>query len=734
MKIFRNAAKQIRYASYRFIYPRLPGLHNAIFFRLRRKLARIAGLQIHTPNRSGLFFPGFKRTSAEETYKPLISIVVPCYNHAPYLEERLKSIEQQTYQNFELILLDDASSDGSQQILEAARCRNPERTKLVINDKNSGTAFRQWARGLSQAKGDLVWIAESDDTSDTNFLEELVPFFKNRAVMLAMARTVFVDQSGSAPVWSIEDYLPEFGFEGWSKPFIAFTHQLVLDLWSRRNILPNASSCIFRRPTEHRLLDQPWWQSLSICGDWLFYLELCRCGLVGYTPKTKSYYRQHTSNSSVSRQKQKVFFDEHLLTAQWVTNTFRLTNASLTDLQEELFRRWPTEQLGPMSTADIEKVRALSQHKPGRPNILIVTYALIGGGGEVFPLRLANSLRAAGYGVAVLSCDQKPKQPAVEAMVNSDVPIYTLERLQELGHLVLQLDLSLVHSHHAWVDTLCAELLSEFSATAHVVTSHGMYDYMDANELKRIGNILRPRTKTISYVSETNRKSLLQLGFTPGQLRHIPNAVPSRPIQPVDRISLGIDENSFVLCLVSRAMEEKGWREAIAATELLRKELMADVHLLLIGEGKLAEQLKVEQQHASYIHLLGFRANTLDYFAGSDLGLLPTRFSGESQPLTLIECLIAGTPYIATRIGQIEAMLSCGGEIAGSLIDLENGHCSPRTLANAIMPFVLDRDLLQNKKSLTAIAAKRFSWPTMVEAYEEFYEMSYHNLQPQVVK
>jgi glycosyltransferase involved in cell wall biosynthesis len=319
-------------------------------------------------------------------------------------------------------------------------------------------------------------------------------------------------------------------------------------------------------------------------------------------------------------------------------------------------------------------------------------------------------------------------------MVDSDVPIYTLKRLQDLGNLVDQLDLTLVHSHHAWVDTTCAELLSEFSTTAHVVTSHGMYDYMDIQELKRIGLILRPKTSSVSYVSNTNRKALLQLGFAPDQLHHIANAVPTRAINAVDRNSLGIPANSFVLCLVSRAMEEKGWREAIAATELLRNELGVDLHLLLIGEGRLAEQLKTEQQHADHIHLLGFRANTLDYFAGSDLGLLPTSFAGESQPLTLIECLMAGTPYIATRIGQIEAMLSFGGELAGSVVDLEDGRCSPRSLADAIKPFVLDGNLLQQKRSLAAKAAKRFSWSTMLDSYEQLYELSYHHLHPQVVK
>lgn len=734
MELIRRIARKIRHTSFQFLYPHWPAAHSFLFFQVRRQVARITGP--HT-NRSqhNTFLPGLKPyLGGPESYSPLVSVVVPCYNHAPYLERRLLSIQQQTYQNFEVILLDDASSDGSHTILEAHVKRYPEKARLISNSENSGTAFRQWAKGLEEAKGELVWIAESDDFCDPDFLETLVPIFSNRAVMLAMGRTIFVDHNGKQPVWSLEEYLPELGINTWEQPFVDYAQRLVAMLWARRNLLPNASSCLFRKPRHHQLLDQPWWQGLRVCGDWLFYLELCRCGLVAYTPETRSYYRQHPGNSSVSQHKQRLFFEEHLLAARWICSTYNLSANTITALQSELSMRWPASSLGPISKTDEARIQALATEPEGKPNLLIVTYALVGGGGEVFPLRLANGLRAAGYGVAVLSCDQKPCQPEVEAMVHGDVPIYTLERLQDLGHLVHQLDLGIVHTHHAWVDTTCAELLSEFPGTAHVVTSHGMYDYMDNAELVRIGRILGPKTSQISYVAETNRAALLQLGFTPERLQHINNAVPHRIIQPIERSQLGIPDDSFLLCLVSRAMAEKGWHEAIEATNQLRTELRANIHLLLIGDGLLADQLREEHKDRPYIHFLGFKPNTLDYFAGSDLGILPTRFAGESQPLTLIECLQAGTPYVASRIGQIEAMLSCGAGLAGSLVDLDEGYCRPGALANAIKPYVLNSTLLADKRLIVQQAAQKFSWSKMLNAYEDLYQLSYQNRKPQVLK
>ncbi|MGV6829982.1 MAG: glycosyltransferase family 2 protein, partial [bacterium] len=105
--------------------------------------------------------------------KPKISIIVPNYNHEKYIEQRLFSIFNQTYQDFEVILLDDASTDKSPEILKSYE-HHEKVQSLIINDSNSGSPFLQWQRGIQLSKGDLIWIAESDDYCELNFLEILV--------------------------------------------------------------------------------------------------------------------------------------------------------------------------------------------------------------------------------------------------------------------------------------------------------------------------------------------------------------------------------------------------------------------------------------------------------------------------------------------------------------------------------------------------------------------------------
>ena len=126
----------------------------------------------------------------------LVTIIVPNYNHQAYLTLRLESIFSQTYSNFEVILLDDASTDDSASVLREFHQRYPQKSTLDINEENSGGVFHQWEKGLNLARGDIVWIAESDDWCTENFLETLVPYFENEAIMLAYSRTVFMDGNG----------------------------------------------------------------------------------------------------------------------------------------------------------------------------------------------------------------------------------------------------------------------------------------------------------------------------------------------------------------------------------------------------------------------------------------------------------------------------------------------------------------------------------------------------------
>ena len=246
-----------------------------------------------------------KNKSENPNFNPKVSIIVPNFNHEHYLRKRLESIYNQTYTNFEVILLDDCSTDGSSKILQEYYERFPNKTVCCFNEINSGGVFNQWKKGLELATGDLIWIAESDDYCTTNLLSELIPYFENQAVMFSYCRSDFVRGELPIRIWTTEEYLSDLNLNCWNRPFIKSAHWLVNNATAiERIIVPNVSSAVFRHPRKLDSLEDSEWIKLKLCGDWIFYLTIIRGGLVAYSPNATNYYRQHSNNTSVNIQKE----------------------------------------------------------------------------------------------------------------------------------------------------------------------------------------------------------------------------------------------------------------------------------------------------------------------------------------------------------------------------------------------------------------------------------------------
>src|SRR6267378_5588953 len=83
---------------------------------------------------------------------PSVSVIVPNYNHARYLRQRIESVLGQTYKDIEVILLDDCSTDESRAIISEYSA--DPRVKVVLNEVNSGSTFKQWKKGMGLAHGE----------------------------------------------------------------------------------------------------------------------------------------------------------------------------------------------------------------------------------------------------------------------------------------------------------------------------------------------------------------------------------------------------------------------------------------------------------------------------------------------------------------------------------------------------------------------------------------------------
>lgn len=128
---------------------------------------------------------------------PFFSVIIPNYNHAPYLHERIDSVLNQTFTDFEVILLDDKSQDDSRDILCSYQ-NNPHVAHIVLNDQNSGSTFKQWHKGFELSRGKYIWIAESDDFADVHFLQTAYDVIhKKENVTLVYFKSNIVDSNST---------------------------------------------------------------------------------------------------------------------------------------------------------------------------------------------------------------------------------------------------------------------------------------------------------------------------------------------------------------------------------------------------------------------------------------------------------------------------------------------------------------------------------------------------------
>lgn len=217
---------------------------------------------------------------------PLVSVIIPNYCYAQYLEERIQSVLNQTYQQFELIILDDCSEDegASRAIIEKYR-DNPHVSHIVYNEVNSGSTFKQWRKGLELAKGDYVWFAESDDSCAPSLVASLLkPISEHDNVVMSFCKSQCVgDQITSKQLNRLQDRL--------TGVFCLSGLDFIRGFLSDYNIVLNASSVLFRR--EVALMVDRQFEQMKACGDWLFWIEMAERGNVCYVNEALNFFRRH---------------------------------------------------------------------------------------------------------------------------------------------------------------------------------------------------------------------------------------------------------------------------------------------------------------------------------------------------------------------------------------------------------------------------------------------------------
>lgn len=127
---------------------------------------------------------------------PLVSVIMPSFNHGEFISESIQSILSQTLSEFELLIIDDASKDGSKKIIQSY-AEKDRRIRTLFHEENKGIA-RTYNDGLGRAKGNYVATTASDDVWAKNKLEKEIEVLQRNEDMVIWSEALVIDHLGNS--------------------------------------------------------------------------------------------------------------------------------------------------------------------------------------------------------------------------------------------------------------------------------------------------------------------------------------------------------------------------------------------------------------------------------------------------------------------------------------------------------------------------------------------------------
>jgi glycosyltransferase involved in cell wall biosynthesis len=269
---------------------------------------------------------------------PKVSVIIPSYNHARYLPQRLDSVLDQTFQDFEVLFLDDSSPDDSLAVFAAHASSTDPRVRAIFNETNSGSTFKQWNRGFRETTGEYVWIAESDDYADPSLLAELVARLDDHPnVGLAYCQSWVVNGDGVI-IRAGTDYTDALDREHWLTDFVAGGRDECARYMTQMNAIPNASAVLLRRSVMDRVGPVP--EDFKLNGDWAFWVRMLLAADVAFVARPLNYFRNHEATVRSRSLRVGVTLEEMIRIRGLIGREVGLSAASRRALAESMAYTW----------------------------------------------------------------------------------------------------------------------------------------------------------------------------------------------------------------------------------------------------------------------------------------------------------------------------------------------------------------------------------------------------------
>lgn len=213
---------------------------------------------------------------------PLITVSMASYNHAKYLPEAIESVLNQTFPDFELIIIDDASQDQSRSFIEIY-AKKDDRIRAIFHDKNQGIAFTA-NQGMAAAKGKYITFIDSDDVWMPEKLQKQLDILARDENLVVWSEGLIIDEAGTPTGETFTQMNHSSGREK--------SGNIFEDLLQGNHIL--ASSMIFKR---ENLKGIHFDERFKYLNDFQFNVDMARLYRFWFIPEPLVQYRVHRGST-----------------------------------------------------------------------------------------------------------------------------------------------------------------------------------------------------------------------------------------------------------------------------------------------------------------------------------------------------------------------------------------------------------------------------------------------------
>lgn len=229
-----------------------------------------------------------------------VTAVIPNYNYARYLVERMDSIVFQTYPVEKIVIIDDCSTDNSVEVIENyIKGRKTDiPIVLVQNQENSGSVFAQWKKAFQLAKSEYVWIAEADDSCNERFLETVMKGFDDKEVVISYCESLTIDENNNLLMGDLRVWIDIFNTGKWNQDYVNDGKREVAESMCINNTIANVSSAVIRKGDYDSIFEKA--KEFKLAGDWYSYMNILQNGKIAYFKESLNYHRMQKQGLTLS--------------------------------------------------------------------------------------------------------------------------------------------------------------------------------------------------------------------------------------------------------------------------------------------------------------------------------------------------------------------------------------------------------------------------------------------------